>query len=339
MSVDVVTLDPDAGDFEDRLALWHAVYRRVAVYGRPATANPWALDTLRARLANNRPDLRFDAQVAFVAGEPVGCGIFEVSLLDNLTAAVVFPMVLPAHRRRGIGTALLAAQTDLAVSLERTVLHADVHEGPGEGGEDLGGLAFALAHRFDVELVGLQSRLRLPVDAARLDALATAAAPHHQAYGFRTFEGAVPDDIVASYAALEALVDVESPTGGLEIEPNNADVATWRAKESELAASGKRRISTAAIGPDGEVVAMTDLIARDGDTTIHQDGTIVRHDHRGHRLGIAVKVANLRCAARHWPHAREVVTWNAEDNAPMLAVNADLGFRVVERSLDLQRRL
>lgn len=343
MSLEVVTLDPTAPDFEDRLVQWHAVYDETVRYGRASTANPWSLATFRASLRSTRPDLRRYALLALdregESPEPVGAALFDVPLLDNLTTAVVFCLVPPGRRRRGIGTAVLEAQTRLAVDLGRTVLQADAIEGPGEGGEDLGGLAFARARGFDVELVGLQSRLDVPVDPALLDRLAAAAAPHHEAYRILTFEGPVPDDIVASYAALEALVDVEAPSGGLDLEPNNADVATWRAKEAELAAQGRRNLSTAAVTADGEVVAMSDLLGRDGEARIHQEGTIVRRDHRGHRLGIAVKVANLRRVGEVWPDARQIVTWNAEDNLHMLDVNDDLGFTVVERTAELQKRL
>jgi GNAT superfamily N-acetyltransferase len=63
----------------------------------------------------------------------------------------------------------------------------------------------------------------------------------------------------------------------------------------------------------------------------YQWDTLVLPEHRGHRLGLALKVANLaRMQAGH-PDRTELHTFNAEDNPPMAAVNDALGFRAVER--------
>lgn len=49
-------------------------------------------------------------------------------------------------------------------------------------------------------------------------------------------------------------------------------------------------------------------------------------EHRGHRLGALVKAAVLRELTASLPQVRRVSTVNAEDNAPMVAVNEALGF-------------
>jgi hypothetical protein len=54
--------------------------------------------------------------------------------------------------------------------------------------------------------------------------------------------------------------------------------------------------------------------------------TIVLPEHRGHRLGLVLKIENLRHAIEHEPSMREVHTWNADSNAVMLAVNVAMGF-------------
>ena len=61
----------------------------------------------------------------------------------------------------------------------------------------------------------------------------------------------------------------------------------------------------------------------------YQWGTLVRPDHRGHRLGLAVKVANLRVVQETQRQLTTLVTFNADVNAPMVAVNEVLGFRPV----------
>ena len=55
--------------------------------------------------------------------------------------------------------------------------------------------------------------------------------------------------------------------------------------------------------------------------------TLVAKAHRGHRLGMLVKVLNLRRLQKDHPEVELVVTFNAVENDHMLAINVALGFR------------
>jgi hypothetical protein len=70
-----------------------------------------------------------------------------------------------------------------------------------------------------------------------------------------------------------------------------------------------------------------------------QGGTLVVPAHRGHRLGLAVKVANQRALAGRFPQLEWIITGNADVNAHMNAINDRLGFRVVERLLEVEKAL
>jgi hypothetical protein len=70
---------------------------------------------------------------------------------------------------------------------------------------------------------------------------------------------------------------------------------------------------------------------------VYQWGTAVLRGHRGHRLGLAVKAANLAALQADHPERRLISTQNAETNAPMLAINEKMGFRAVEVLLEFQR--
>ena len=61
-----------------------------------------------------------------------------------------------------------------------------------------------------------------------------------------------------------------------------------------------------------------------------QNVTIVDPDHRGHRLGMWIKVANLRYLMAHEPAVRAIDTWNAASNTHMIAINEAVGFRPVD---------
>jgi hypothetical protein len=56
----------------------------------------------------------------------------------------------------------------------------------------------------------------------------------------------------------------------------------------------------------------------------------VAAEHRGHRLGLLLKVANLDQLRRFLPEVRYLNTWNADVNAHMVAINERLGFRPME---------
>jgi hypothetical protein len=71
----------------------------------------------------------------------------------------------------------------------------------------------------------------------------------------------------------------------------------------------------------------------------YQWDTIVSREHRGHRLGLLVKLANLRLLREVSPKTRYLNTWNADDNAPMVAVNDALGYRPVEVTQEWQLEL
>jgi RimJ/RimL family protein N-acetyltransferase len=55
--------------------------------------------------------------------------------------------------------------------------------------------------------------------------------------------------------------------------------------------------------------------------------TLVDPAHRGHRLGVLIKIENLRYAREQRPGLRAIDTVNAASNEHMLAINRSLGFR------------
>ena len=58
--------------------------------------------------------------------------------------------------------------------------------------------------------------------------------------------------------------------------------------------------------------------------------TVVLDEHRGHRLGLAVKLANLRTLAEELPDITAVRGPGRPSTTHMLAINREPGFRVVE---------
>jgi GNAT superfamily N-acetyltransferase len=276
-----------------------------------------------------------------VDGETVAAGWLSLRLLDNLDGAEIDVHVRPDVRRRGHGTRMLEHVEALAAAAGRTRFDTRAqwrHDGPADGA-GVPGTEFARARGYRYGIGEVQRELPLPVPDDRLAELAAAAAPHHAAYVIRTWSGPVPDELVAGWLAVSSTLMTEAPTGDVEREDLTADVAAHREAEATQARQARRPWHAVAVDGSGEVVAQTMLMVPDHDPVfVHQWGTLVRRDHRGHRLGLALKVANLRALQRDLDTAgRRVVTWNAEVNGPMITINEQLGFVPTARSAELQK--
>jgi len=90
----------------------------------------------------------------------------------------------------------------------------------------------------------------------------------------------------------------------------------------------------------GEVAGYTEL-AFDPCNDAHawQWDTIVDPAHRGHRIGLVLKIENLRFVLTQEPALRTVSTFNAGSNDHMIAINEALGFRPFDTWCDWQLRL
>ena len=136
-------------------------------------------------------------------------------------------------------------------------------------------------------------------------------------------------------------MSTDAPTAGMDWEREDWDAARVREDESTLVRGGVQSSVAAALHRHtGELVAYTVLTWRpEVPGSLIQQDTLVAGEHRGHRLGMLVKAANLRRAQERWPSARSVLTWNASENQHMLAINTALGFRPAGYEGEWQKRL
>lgn len=280
--------------------------------------------------------------VAVADGAVVGRSLIEIPRGDA-TEAYVDVFVVTAFRRRGIGAALLEPALSIArehgsavaqgmfpllPSLSSDAPTLSPPNGMGAIPRSHPGVTFALHHGFELGQVLRGSALALPTEPERLDRLERdAAAAFGAEYALVRFEGATPHELIDDMAVLHGRMTTDAPQGDLQITEQVWDADRVRAHDREWLAAGYRVLTTAARHQaSGHLVAFTFLLVAEDTRSADQMDTLVLREHRGHRLGMGLKVANLRWLEAKFPAVSTVDTMNAEENMPMLAVNIELGF-------------
>lgn len=336
---EIVPVDPEDAD---QFAQWHAVYAAAERAAGGTWAVPYALEELHAEATAHQHHTLRELYAVRDGDRLVGGTYLDLPLLDNQHLVQLTLSVHPDHWGRGHGRALLAHAEARARHHGRTHLITEAtfdHQAPPDAAGTRVGRFLDLAG-FGLAIGDLMRVLELPTDPQMLDRLVADAAPHHTAYEIRSFVAPTPEELLPGVAELAANLMTEAPMGELAVEPESADHEAFRDRERMIAAQGRTKYTTVAIAEDGTVIAYTDLLVSKADPgRVFQWGTLVRRDHRGHRLGMAIKAANLRFLQEHEGDVRTLVTYNAEVNAPMVAVNDAMGFRPVARLGEFQKVL
>jgi GNAT superfamily N-acetyltransferase len=169
---------------------------------------------------------------------------------------------------------------------------------------------------------------------ARLDRQARAKA---SGYSLVQWVGSTPQRWLDEMAYLTGRMSTDAPMDDLQWDAEAYDVARMRGREASCLARGLHLVTTGAVDGDGRLVAFTQIV---GYATSRwyadQWDTIVAPEHRGHRLGTLVKVANLELARAQRPELRVIDTWNADSNPYMVGINEVLGFRPQSRAGEWQ---
>lgn len=231
-------------------------------------------------------------------------------------------VVRPAARRRGVGAQLWnAIRAELTADGRSSVSTLLELGGAGEAFVD--GLGFAKV----LPLAWYVQRVREADDQ-----LPEARLP--DGYRFADWDGVVPDALADELARAHDVMR-DAPSAGVDEQTPSWDAERVRGAARLVDDRGGVILTSVVLATaDGagkgvdRVAAYTEVVLRDpSHTRALQYDTVVVPEHRGHGLGRAVKRHLLgRLAERH-PGVREITTSVADDNAPMLAVNAALGYR------------
>jgi GNAT superfamily N-acetyltransferase len=317
----------DAG----RLQACHDIVLAGAPVDRPNLPG-WPLQSFRFKWTRSYDSVPREAWLAAgESGEPVGCYLLELPVKENVTLARVILQVPPARRRAGIGSELLAHCVGRARRAGRARLGGEARDGsPGAAFAQAAGARAGIAEVNRILDIGSS----LPARLGRLRAEAQARAV---GYSLLSWLGATADEHLEGIARLNnAMADAPRDEG---VQATVWDGTRVAGQEEHALAHGLR-FSTVAARHDrsGELAALTQICTEDGTPGwAFQQITAVSKEHRGHRLGLLVKVANLEQLTSGDPSIRQILTGNAGANKYMIAINEMLGFRVSDhyRSWDL----
>jgi GNAT superfamily N-acetyltransferase len=275
--------------------------------------------------------------VARVDGSVVGGCLLNLPTLDNLSNAAGHILVVPEHRRRGIGRALLAHLRDEATRRGRIRLIAEADQPLDPAAPDPAG-RFAAASGAVPALVGTRRRLDIgSIDPAVLIRLEVQARAKSRGYSLVQWVGRTPRRWLGDIAYLTGRMITDAPMDDLRWDAEVYDAVRLRERDASCLACGLHMATTAAVDARGRLVAFTQIV---GYATSHcyakQWDTIVAPEHRGHRLGTLIKVANLHRACTQYPELRVIDTGNADSNPYMIGINEAMGFRPHCRSVEWQ---
>ncbi|MFD0557248.1 acetyltransferase (GNAT) family protein [Stackebrandtia endophytica] len=255
-------------------------------------------------------------------------------LVDNTAFCDAEVTVHPDYRRRGLGTALLREAEHIGRADGRRSL-ATGSIGRWEDGPQRSeaGRRFLEAAGYDLVLTEVLRSADIdavqPAVERELLAQAQAASVDYETIAWT---GRTPEEYLAPIAALNSTFLNEAPIGDLDLEPEKIDPDRKRRRE-ELKIERGVFLCGVFARPKGseEIVATTviEIHTEPGDVA-HQQITLVAPNHRGHRLGMRVKLENHEQLRAARPEVRSIHTGNASVNAAMIAINEQLGFVPVD---------
>jgi len=325
---------------------WFSVLHATDVERWPNSPG-WSYRTAKAMLEQRDASMSF---LAMAATEPPSAGarsprlsgiaMIQVPNWENTHRVQFDVRVLPPQRRHGVGRALVDAVAQWAASVGRTVLHAEdeiPHAHPNRDvvahfARDLGFSAVQAAHR---------RHLELPLTPERLEKLANEVRVATVGYRLHTFRAPWPKRHTEDYCSLQRRMSTDAPSGDREHQEEVWSEARIDEIDHLLAAQGLvKLVAVAEHEATGQLVAFSEIAVVEAEPTeAWQWATLVLPEHRGHRLGLATKLANLENLHDRFPAVRRVITGNAAQNTTMIAVNDMMGFEVVADQTLWERRV
>jgi GNAT superfamily N-acetyltransferase len=267
-------------------------------------------------------------------GRVVGVLSLRMPRRDNTHLGLTRVVVDPSARGQGLGRRLLEIGLERLRTAGRRLACSWAFDGSP-------GVAFLKAMGFDPVLEEVYRRQDLrAADWERLDREYAEAESRAAGYELVRMPGEVPEELLPAVAAMTEAIN-DAPTDGLDFEDEVFSPERIRSYEQAQLAYGRRVYRLVARERSTGVLAGHTIVAVEGDRPWYggQHDTSVLRDHRGHRLGLLLKIGMLRWLREVEPQLRYIETGNAASNSHMIRVNEILGYDVLGRTVEFQRSL
>jgi GNAT superfamily N-acetyltransferase len=334
LSIPTSINSPDSSDFIEMVRVRNRIYREIS--GHDDHRIP--ADELLPHYQSDENERRLLWSVV-VADEVVGRVGVDLPLEGDSKVAFWLIELVRDVWSRGIGSAAYDLVEATARENGRNVLQAWA-EHPNAAGPRLAAptgfgsipedhaARFFLRHGYTLEQIERNSAFDLRGsfdDVERLLAEATTAASE---YRLVQWFAPTPAEFVDGYAWMKSRMVTDAPSAGLEFDEETWDAARITRHDRRYTDAGQSLQVTAAQHiTTGELCAFNELvIGKDRTEASQQEDTLVLKGHRGHKLGTLVKCAGLLSWRDFAPESPRVITYNAEENRPMLDINEAIGF-------------
>ncbi len=325
---------PDAADFLTMTEVRNQVYRAISGHDD----DHHAPEALLPHYLPNDYELRH-MWLAVLNGTIVGRIGVDIPLEAGSRSAYWLIELLPEVWGRGIGTSAYQLVEQTAHAYGRTVLQswAQHPDAPGERLMPPTGFGsvprdhaarFFLRHGYTLEQIERCSRLDLNGSFDEIERLLAEARQASTDYRLVQWTLPTPSEYVGGYAWMKSRMSTDVPAGDLEFDEEAWDAARIALHDARYLDGGQTvQVTAAQHIASGELCGFNELvIGPDLTRATHQEDTLVLTQHRGHRLGLLVKCAGLLSWRQLAPESPRVITYNAEENRPMLDINEAIGF-------------
>lgn len=324
----------DAADFIEMVRVRNRVYREISGHDDHRIAADELLPAYRPDEHERR--LMWTVNVD---GEMVGRVGVDLPLEgDSKVAFWLIELVRDAWGR-GVGSAAYELVERTARAHGRSVLQswAEHPDAPGPRLAAPTGFGtipkdhaarFYARHGYTLEQIERISAFDLQGSFGAVERLHVEATAASSGYRVVQWLSPTPPEFADGYAWMKSRMATDAPAAEMEFDEETWDAARIARHDAMYTDAGRTLQVTAAQHiATGELCAFNELvIGKDPTEASHQEDTLVLKHHRGHKLGTLVKCAGLLSWRDLAPDSPRVMTYNAEENRPMLDINEAIGF-------------